>query len=933
MKRAFLFLSTILIMSAGMLQANPVDLSTAKGIARKFTETRFAMRNGELELVYSASNERGENCFYTFNVGGTCFVIVSADDCYRPVVGYSTEGRFETENMSPELSYYLDNIVKGRSQQHLRKQSADVASEWKLLLNSGNVASRNNGKAATHLVQTLWNQNDPYNRFCPDDHGGPGGRAYAGCVATAMSQLMKYWDYPTQGTGTHSYTPNGGWGSYPSYPTQTANFGETTYRWDKMPFRISNGSPEEEINAVAQLMYHCGVSVNMMYSPKGSGAYSFDVPEAIMNYFSYSEHAVYRSRYNHSLSQWQDMLKESFDLGWPVYYSGHNADGGHAFVCDGYDDNDLFHFNWGWGGSGNGWFVIDEIDFSGDAGAIFNFVPENAYNYTSLAPSNFKAIPNLDNEFSATVSWTNPTMTINNTAIPNIEKMVLLRDGVVIHETEPTTPGANMSFVDHDGIPTSVSYSVYAVCQGVIGNKAFANNVNLGPKCTWTVSTTSNNAGWQGGKLVFSNSAGSVIDEVTSVETGTHNQHVEMPQGRVVFTWNAPKTATDIAFFILDSNNDTVFSFNGNSSDMPIGIFYETNNACGSTESCDAPYATNVTINGNDAVVTWTSAATGEYGFNIYRNGLLYDMVHNVSSFTDSGAAHENHCYFVTAFCANGESAPSDECCTPTTSSCEVPHNLTYEILETGRVKLQWERPASENLTGYMVYRRENSNPYKRIKLVNASGTSLTDSHALTDGTRYQYQVTAFYQNSQCESDPALSLSNPNLNYVEINNTIIPGRLTVEKDENGIFVLEWDPAYAATSYNVYRNGERIASNRTACTFSDTSPTEGWCCYTVTGVIGSVESNPSNTVCISTTSVAENQTPVALYPNPSTGTVHVVAEGHKEITVFNVFGQEELHTISDNNDVVLNLSHLTDGTYLIKTVTGSGSSMDKVIIRN
>ena len=103
----------MLIMSAGMLQANPVDLSTAKGIARKFTETRFAMRNAELELVYSASNKRGENCFYTFNVGGTCFVIVSADDCYRPIVGYSTEGRFETENMSPELDYYLDNIVKG----------------------------------------------------------------------------------------------------------------------------------------------------------------------------------------------------------------------------------------------------------------------------------------------------------------------------------------------------------------------------------------------------------------------------------------------------------------------------------------------------------------------------------------------------------------------------------------------------------------------------------------------------------------------------------------------------------------------------------------------------------------------------------------------------------------------------------------------------
>lgn len=921
-------------MSAGMLQANPVDLSTAKGIAQKFTETRFAMRNAELELVYSASNERGENCFYTFNVGGTCFVIVSADDCYRPIVGYSTEGRFKTENMSPELSYYLDNIVKGRSQQHLRKQSADVASEWKLLLNSGNVASRNNGKAATHLVQTLWNQNDPYNRFCPDDHGGPGGRAYAGCVATAMSQLMKYWDYPTQGIGTHSYTPNGGWGSYPSYPTQTANFGETTYRWDKMPLRISNGSPEEEINAVAQLMYHCGVAVNMMYSPKGSGAYSFDVPEAIMNYFSYSEHAVYRSRYNHSLSQWQDMLKESFDLGWPVYYSGHNADGGHAFVCDGYDDNDLFHFNWGWGGSGDGWFVIDEIDFSGDAGAIFNFVPENAYNYTSLAPSNFRAIPNLDNEFSATLSWTNPTKTTNNNTLPNIEKMVVMKNGIIIHETEATTPGATMSFVDHDSIPTSVSYAVYAVCQGVVGCKAFANNINLGPTCTWTVSTTADGSnGWQGGKLVFRNSTGSVIDEITSAEAGTQSKQIEMPQGRVAFTWIAPQTPIDIAFAILDNSNDTVFNFDGNSSDMPIGIFYETNNACGSTESCDAPYATNVTINGNDAVVTWTSATTGELGFNIYRDGILYDMVHNATTFTDAGAAHENHCYFVTAFCTNGETQPSNECCTPATNTCEAPHNFYYERLENGRTKLHWERPASEDLTGYFIYRKTNGEAYKRIKLVNASQTEMTDLSNLPDGARYQYQMTAYYNDSDCESAPALAHNNPNLNHVLVNKTIIPNHLSAEKDENGVILLKWDPAHGATAYNVYRNGKRIATVSSECTYSDVSPSENWCCYTVTGVIGNVESSPSNTACVSMTSIAENQIPVAIYPNPSTGMVHVIAKGHKEIIVFNVFGQEVLRTTSDSHDAMLNLSHLTEGTYFIRTTSEAGNNMSKIVICN
>ena len=111
-----------------------------------------------------------------------------------------------------------------------------------------------------------------------------------------------------------------------------------------MPDHVGGNSTQEEIEAVALLMYHCGVSVDMNFSPSGSGANSWDVPYAIRHYFSYSNQCSLKGRDEYSLIAWQNMLKEQFELGWPVYYSGFSDSGGHAFVCDGYNDNDLFHY-------------------------------------------------------------------------------------------------------------------------------------------------------------------------------------------------------------------------------------------------------------------------------------------------------------------------------------------------------------------------------------------------------------------------------------------------------------------------------------------------------------------------------------------------------------------------------------------------------------
>ena len=252
-----------LVLGIGMANANPVSVSQAKYVGQQFVQANFeqSRQSGDLTLVYTGVSHRGEACFYVFNVGNEGFVMVSADDVFRPIVGYSDEGSFDAQNINRELAYMLGRLIDGRSGKLTGTPDPAVAAEWNLVTNNGTLISRNGGRPSTYLVQTKWDQGSPYNLYCPQNASGPGGRCYAGCVATAMSQMMKYWNHPTKGQGSHSYN------CYP-YGQQTANFGNETYDWDNMPVSITNNSPQEQIEAVAKLMYHCGVSVDMMYAPE-----------------------------------------------------------------------------------------------------------------------------------------------------------------------------------------------------------------------------------------------------------------------------------------------------------------------------------------------------------------------------------------------------------------------------------------------------------------------------------------------------------------------------------------------------------------------------------------------------------------------------------------------------------------------------------------
>ena len=915
-----ILLSLVVLLGMTTLNARPIDVARAKAIGQKFVQANFNsnLRSNDLQLVYTGMSTRGEACFYAFNAGDGGFVIISADDRFRPIVGYSDRGPFETENMSPELAFYLDKIIEARTSGNAVLFD-DTEQEWQSVATTGRMLSRNGGRGVDFICTTLWNQDSPYNYYAPEAGNGPGGRCYAGCVATAMSQVMKYWDHPAQGSGSHSYYCQG-------YGMQSADFGEAVYDWEHMPDRLS-GASQQEIEAVALLMYHCGEAVEMQFSPTGSGANSWDVPYAIERYFSYSSHANLEMRDMYTLKDWQDMLKESFDIGWPVYYSGFSNSGGHAFVCDGYDDSDLFHFNWGWGGSSDGWFVIDEIDYSGWAQAIFNYVPSDVYEYMPLEPTDFSVVPSGDFDYAATLTWTNPTQDIHLNELTNIDQMVVTRNGKIIYTQDNATPGAQMSFTDYYQ-PRKVNYSVYAVVHTAKGLAATEKNILLGPTCTWTVEMSSSSSeGWNNGALTFVNGAGDEIARL-SLTSAQATRNIELPFGHVGIRWEKPEASFGVfSFNIYDGEGTLKTKFQGTPEEIESGLFFIANNKCSSEDSeLDGTLLT-ATIEGDQVTLNW-EPVDNAINYQVFRDGLLYTLT-TENTFIDDDLRASFHNYQVNAITREGETLQSNPCSYQPESECPIPTNLSIELFTNVRAKLSWEAPA-EAPTGYMIYRRPKGGEFRRIKLLTT--TTYTDNLAAQPDDEYEYVVTAYFRDTECESGYASVAGHPELNFVSFNKTIIPTHLDFYI-QNGYVVLNWEKGSMAESYNVYRNGEHIGYNIEDDVFVDyhADPNDPYS-YIVKGRTAHQVSSPSNVAYVDwTTSIGEDtEKSLSLYPNPTENSFTIEAEGLQQVRVFNVMGQIVTSLTTQEDSVTIDLSAQPKGCYFVETTTTQGRSTTKVV---
>ena len=659
-----LFLMMTLVLFVSQLIASPVDVDHARQLGTKYVQSHSARNVVELDLVYTETMESGANALYVFNFDGG-YVIVAADDVAQPILAYGEEGNFDASHISDGLAYYLRHYARQISyavENNLRPESA-ITAQWESIARTGfedgNSTRGTRGDIAP-LVTLSWNQDNPYNLLCPTGQGGPAGHAYAGCVATAMSMVMKYWNWPDHGRGSHSYTPQG-------YPMQSVDFESTYYQWTSMPNACNNSNYQ----AVATLMYHCGVAVDMQYGSTGSGAYSQDVPDAIADYFRYTEYANRQERDLFSKYEWEEMLINNLSEGFPLYYSGSDTDGGHAFVCCGYRESDRkFYFNWGWSGFNNNYFAIDALNtysgnFNQNQAAVFDFVPDYIFNALMPAPDELQVESENANSKRGFISWVNPTTSLDGTTVTNIDQVVVLRNDQQIFTQANVTPGETMRIEDEVANFDCYTYRVYYLTNNTKGRFAEVRH-QYGPTCTWKViGQTSNFQGWNGGKIQVKNSYGTVMEEVTLTSSTPVSQLIAMPEGNVTFTWVAPNTAvTSLTINIKNSSNASVYSFSGNSNQVPATLYTGNNDCAGCEPPTGLAAEYQWTGEGFGTLLTW-SYDTDPQSFKVYRSedGHNYEVVATVDKtlreYFDITNDAGTYYYKVTAYRSYCESTPA----------------------------------------------------------------------------------------------------------------------------------------------------------------------------------------------------------------------------------------------------------------------------------
>lgn len=390
MKKVFLVLLCGFFSLLFNMNAAPVSESEAKSVAEKFCERKGIA--GELVL----SDVRKTGC-YIFNSSNGGFVIVSSDDKVTPIWGYSKTGSIQKRDESSSSFYGWLNSVNESvdSLAPLIDDSQVDKSKWSQLRSGWSGSSLRNARFVTPLISTTWNQDEPFNRMCPEN-------SQAGCIAIAMAQVMKYHEYPKQGVGaTKEYVSSINQYKIPSVELNVE------YDWDNMLNSYRDIYSQAEADAVSELVYHCGVATLMDYDQESSGTNLLLASKAFYNYFDYDKSLRLLKRECFSDEQWHAILKEQLNSGRPFIYSGTDEQtaNGHAFVCDGYDEEGLYHFNFGWDGQLDGYFSIDFLvpTFALDGGedrvfsynqeALLDIIPNQngsyAYDFMYLQPDHF----------------------------------------------------------------------------------------------------------------------------------------------------------------------------------------------------------------------------------------------------------------------------------------------------------------------------------------------------------------------------------------------------------------------------------------------------------------------------------------------------------------------------------------------------------------
>ena len=344
-KKLILLLAAMLPLAS--LHADEVSPAKAVAKAQQLVAERVDGFDTTVQSVRSFDYE-GQKAYYVVQFENGGWAIISADDTAKPLIGYSDNGTYQTENQPSNfkgmMEMFARQVVDGSRILNRENQG------WETGAHAAAKAPR---KASSNkiapLIKVKWNQGRGFNKYCPEDSKGPGGHTYAGCVAVGMAQAMSVAKWPDRPVGNYSYT-------HEDYGSIFVDYDKAEpYNWNNI---LTGANNKDD---VALFLYHCGVAIKMDYGPDGSGTQTYYIPNALVRNFKYPNSVQYFSRDGYP-DDWQELILNEVQSGRAVAYSGHDPKKGygHCFNLDGYDGQ-WFHVNWGWGGANDGYFSLDGL--------------------------------------------------------------------------------------------------------------------------------------------------------------------------------------------------------------------------------------------------------------------------------------------------------------------------------------------------------------------------------------------------------------------------------------------------------------------------------------------------------------------------------------------------------------------------------------------
>lgn len=379
MRLTYIFL--LLLISVAMI-GQQVQINEIEPVVTRFMHSRPDFNQDKPFLIDDITKVDGKSglpVWYVVNLLPEGWVVISARKEAFPVLAYSNNGRYTGRNFPPAFTAWMEQYARAINYVQSEDDHDQVITHNAWLPGY----DFHQGRHLAHVepfINSQWDQGWPYNENCPADEASGDGRCPTGCVPTAMAQIMYYYRWPLTGTGSYTYDAG-------NYGILSADFSADEYDWNSMGATISHSSP-----SAANLLSHLGISCDLVYGPSGSGMYNHKAAYSLKSYFKYAQETTYVFRDSTSID-WDSLLIAHLDRRMPLYYAGWSVPNvnGHAFVCDGYQDTAFFHFNFGWSGSYDGYFNINELfvggnNFNLSQEVIINCYPDTInYDYPVLS--------------------------------------------------------------------------------------------------------------------------------------------------------------------------------------------------------------------------------------------------------------------------------------------------------------------------------------------------------------------------------------------------------------------------------------------------------------------------------------------------------------------------------------------------------------------